>query len=161
MMATSSVVRTSPDTCVITCPRCGQGTAIPTAHLRLSQKPLHVRCGCGCGLRLVQMNQRRFPRKPVQLSGTLLDVTNHTILATITIIDLSLGGVRFATHLSRLQVGEHYRIVFRLDDPLQTEIREDIAIRIVHTDGTLGVEFLHPECYDELDFYLTPWAVEL
>ena len=79
----------------------------------------------------------------------------------MTIIDLSMGGVRFATHLSCLQVGESYRIVFSLDDTLQTEIREDIVLRLLHTDQTFGAEFIHPECHDELNFYLTPWAVQL
>ncbi|MDH3601023.1 MAG: PilZ domain-containing protein [Candidatus Tectomicrobia bacterium] len=158
-MATSSVVRTSPDICVITCPRCEQGIPVPTAQLRLSQEPLHVPCACGCMLRLVRMDQRRFPRKPVDLIGALLDVTTHTLLTPVTIIDLSLGGVRFAAQLSSLQVGESYRIGFRLDDAIQTEIQADIAIRILHTDQTFGAEFLHPECDDELDFYLNPWGV--
>ena len=58
-------------------------------------------------------------------------------------------------------VGENYRIAFSLDDKLNTEIQEAIAVRVIHTDRTFGVEFLDPECHDELNFYLTPWAVEL
>jgi len=73
MMATSSVVRTSPDTCVITCPRCEQSTPTPIAQIWLSQESLHPGA-CGFILRLVRMDQRRFPRKPVELSGALLDV---------------------------------------------------------------------------------------
>ena len=160
-MATSSVVRTSPDTYVVTCPRCEQDASIPTAQLRASHEPLHVPCNCGCVLRLVRMDQRRHPRQPVQLIGSLLDLTTHTTRSPVTILDLSLGGVRFATHLASLQVGESYRIVFHLDDPLRSEIREDIALRLVHTDQTFGAEFLHPECYDELDFYLNPWRIRL
>ena len=87
-------------------------------------------------------------------------MTGHDSLSPITIIDLSLGGVRFTTLLS-LQVGESYRIVFSLDDVLQTEIREYMAIRIVHSDQTYGAEFLHPECHNELHFYLTPWAAQI
>ena len=160
-MATSSVVRTSPDTCVITCPRCAQCTTVPTTQVRLSQEPLHVPCDCGLMLRLVRMDQRRYPRIPVQLRGTLLDVATHTPLTPVTIIDLSLGGVRFATDLSALQVGEIYHIVFNLDDALRTEIRQDIEIRRLHTDQTFGAEFHHPACSDELEFYLTPWGVQL
>jgi hypothetical protein len=107
------------------------------------------------------MNQRQFPRKPVELSGALLEATTHTPLTTVAIIDLSLGGVRFATSLSSLQVGESYRIVFSLDDAVQTEIQEDIVLQHLHTDQTFGAKFLHPECYDELDFYLNPWSVRL
>ncbi|MDH3600358.1 MAG: PilZ domain-containing protein [Candidatus Tectomicrobia bacterium] len=159
-MATSSVVRTSPDTCVITCPRCAQGNTLPIVQLRWGQELPHVRCGCGFMLRLVRMDQRRFPRKPVQLSGVLLNATTHTPLTTVSIIDLSLGGVRFVTPLSSFQVGERYRIVFSLDDALRTEIREDIVVRHVTDSQYFGAEFFHPECYDELDFYLTPWAIQ-
>ena len=159
-MATSSVVRTSPDTCTITCPRCEQGTSVPTAELRQSQEPLHVPCACGCILRLVRMDQRQFPRKPVELSGALLDATTHTHLTPVTILDLSLGGIRFATGLSSLQVGEHCHIVFRLDDAVHTEICEELVIRLVHPDETVGAEFVHPECDEALGFYLTPWAVQ-
>lgn len=134
---------------------------MPIAELRVSQEPLHVACTCGCILRLVHMNQRRFPRTPIELSGMLLDATTHTPLTPVAIIDLSLGGVRFATALSSLQVGDSYRIVFSLDDAVQTEIQEDIALRHLHTDQTFGAEFLHLECYDELDFYLNPWSVRL
>lgn len=160
-MATSSVVRSSPDTCTITCPRCEQGTSVPTAELRLAQEPLHVPCACGCILRLVRMDQRQFPRQPVELSGALLDATTHTHLTTVTILDLSLGGIRFATSRPALQVDEHYRIVFCLDDAVRTEIGEEMVIRLVHTDETFGAEFVHPECGEALDFYLTPWAVQL
>lgn len=161
MMATSSVVRTSPETCIITCPRCAQAITLPTSRFRLGQKPPDVRCGCGRVLRFVRLDRRRFPRKPVELSGALLSGLTYTPLTTVTIIDLSLYGVRFTTPLSSLQVGERYRIVFRLDDAVQTEIQEEIAIRLVHTDRTFGAEFLHPKYGEELDFYLTPWAVQL
>ena len=160
-MTTSSVVQTSPDTCVVTCPRCEKDSSISIAQLRVALEPLHVPCNCGCILRLVRMDQRRHPRQSVELSGSLLDVTTDTALTAVTIIDLSLGGIRFRTPLCSLQVGESYRIVFNLDNTLRTEIREDIAIRLVHTDETFGAEFLHPECNDELDFYLNPWKLQL
>lgn len=159
-MVTSSVVQSSPDTCVITCPRCDQTTAIPMAQLQFRETQ-HVRCRCGCTLRLVRLDQRQHPRTPVQLSGALLDVSTQAPVTPLTVIDLSLGGVRFTTDLSALEVGECYRIQFSLDDALQTKIHNDIVIRILHTDQTYGAEFLHPECHQELNFYLTPWGVQL
>lgn len=159
-MATSSVRQTTSDTCVITCPRCSQSTAIPKEQLQLSKKTQHVRCVCGCMLRLVRLDQRRFPRQPVKLIGTLHHLTNQSCVATVTIVDLSVGGVRFTTDRTSLQVGKRYRIQFKLDDGLQTEIRADIVIRILHTDKTYGAEFLNSDCHADLDFYLAPWGMK-
>ncbi len=82
-------------------------------------------------------------------------------MTSINIIDLSRGGVRLTAPDATLEVGERYRITFRLDDTLRTEIRENIVIRIVHSDGIFGAEFLQLHCVQELDFYLKSWAVKM
>ena len=93
-MGTSSVVRTGPDSYVITCP-CGQNTALSRAQMHDAQHTtLHVPCGCGCTLQVI-CERRRFTRKPVQLYGALLHAVTLAPLTTLTVIDISLGGIGF------------------------------------------------------------------
>ena len=125
------------------------------------QHKLPITCGCGKVMRLVH-DRRGFKRKPIELSGTLLDVMTQAPLATVTITDLSLGGVGFAAHQYTIEVEALFTLTFDLDDDCQTLIQEEIVVRSVQDNQHVGVEFLYKENYNfDLDFYLAPWAVKL
>jgi hypothetical protein len=112
-------------------------------------------------MRLVR-ERRRFERKAVQMSGALLDQQTQVNLATVTILDLSLGGVGFVSPQRAIKMEERFTLIFRLDDDCRTTIREDIVVRSVTDSQHVGAEFLYQEHYNfDLDFYLAPYAVRL
>lgn len=56
--------------------------------------------------------------------------------------------------------GARYRVVFRLNDALQSEIQEDIVVQQLYDAQTFGAEFHPSDRYNfELDFHLHPWTV--
>jgi hypothetical protein len=153
------VVRTSPDSCAITCLHCAKRLAVPTTQLWQRHNPTSLTCdGCGQTFQIIR-DARRFPRTPVQLDGTLLEASTLVPLASLTITDLSLSGFRFRTPYPHLKTGTLYSVVFSLNDAVRTEIREDIVVRQL-TGHATEAEFHPPDRYNfDLDFYLKPWVV--
>ena len=160
-MVVAFVVRTSADSCAITCLHCAKRITVPTAALWQRHEPLPLACkGCGHPFELIR-DERRFPRTPVELEGTLLEASTRAALASLTITDLSLSGFRLRTSYPHLEAGTRYSVVFALNDAARTDIREDIVVRQFHTTHSVGAEFHPPGRYNfDLDFYLKPWVVE-
>lgn len=160
-MAASFVVRTSINSCAITCQHCAAHIAISTTRLQQHRAPTNLVCeDCGHTFQIVR-DERRFPRMTLCLEGMLLEVSTHAPLASLTITDLSLSGLRcrMIDH-PHLQVGALYTIVFRLNDAIQSKIQEDIVVRQLYDAQTVGAEFHPPDHYNfDLDFYLNSWVV--
>ena len=158
-MVVAFVVRTSADSCAITCLHCANHIVVPTAQLWQRHEPTSLTCkGCGQLFQIIR-DERRFPRTPVQLEGMLCEASTRAPLASLTITDLSLSGFRFRTPYAHLQTETLYSVVFSLNDAARTEAREDIMVRQL-TARALGAEFYPPDRYNfDLDFYLKPWVV--
>jgi hypothetical protein len=86
----------------------------------------------------------------------------RTCLGKIRIRSLSLGGISFvSTPLSLgetefvFTVGDHYVVVFTLDDAARTPL--EVGIRVCHMHGqAVGAAFVDDTPYNyDLDFYLT------
>ena len=159
-MVVAFVVRTSTDSCAITCLHCAKRIAVPTIQLWQRHDPTSLACeACGHTFQIIR-DERRFPRTPVQLDGTLLEASTLAPLASLTITDLSVSGFRFRTPYPHLKSGARYSVVFALNDAARTEIREDIVVRQLHPAHAMGAEFDPPDRYNfDLDFYLKPWVV--
>jgi len=159
-MTALPVTRHSPTTCATFCPHCDQKLALQIAHLQACNAAT-VTCRCGQKVRLTR-ERRCFERKLVKLSGVLLDPKTHEQLTTVSIMNVSLGGVGFVANEHDIEVDKRYTICFRLDDECNTKIEEDIVVRNVRKPYYIGAEFLHSDGYNfDLDFYLSPYVVLL
>jgi hypothetical protein len=159
-MVVAFVVRTSADSCAITCLHCAQHIVVPTIQLWQRHDPTSLACeACGHTFQIIR-DERRFPRTPVQLDGMLCEVSTRAALASLTITDLSVSGFRFRTPYAHLETGTLYGVVFSLNDAARTEVHEDIVVRQMHPAHSMGAEFYPPDRYNfDLDFYLKPWVV--
>jgi hypothetical protein len=161
VMVDALVIRSSTNRFAVACLHCAKAVAVPITPLRQQHAPVNLVCeDCGHTFQMTR-DERRFPRKPFNLAGMLLAVSTHKPLGRLTITDLSLSGLRGSvTHATPLQVGARYRVVFRLNDALQSEIQEDIVVQQLYDAQTFGAEFHPSDRYNfELDFHLHPWTV--
>jgi hypothetical protein len=142
---------------VVTCPKCGITRAVNLAHYKgeLGGTVLKVKCAACATVVHVRFDFRRHHRVPVRLPGTLLQCGTKHILASLTITSLSVSGVGFTLRTPLpVQSGEHYDVIFFLDDANHTLIFETTVIRRVE-DTEVGAEFcLEDPYHSALDFYL-------
>jgi hypothetical protein len=143
---------------VVTCPKCGVTRTVNLAHYDgdLGGKVLKVKCAACATVVNVRFDFRRHHRVAVRLPGTLLQCGTKHVLASLTVTSLSVSGAgcTLRTPLP-VQVGEHYDLIFFLNDADHTLIFETIVIRRV-TDQEVGAEFCLEDSYHSaLDFYLT------
>lgn len=141
----------------VTCPKCGVTRTVNLAHYEgeLGGKVLKVKCASCTAVVHVRFDFRRHDRIAVRLPGTLLQCGTKHVLASLTVTSLSVSGVGciLRTPLP-VQLGEHYDIIFFLDDTDRTLIFETIVIRRVE-DRAIGAEFRLADAYHSaLDFYL-------
>ena len=142
---------------VVTCPKCGVTRAVNMAHYKgeLGGKVLKVKCAACATVVNVRFDFRRHHRIAVRLPGTLVQRGTKHVLASLTVTSLSVSGVGFTlcTPLP-IQSGEHYDVIFFLDDANRTLIFETIVMRRVE-DREVGAEFCLEDAYHSaLDFYL-------
>ena len=146
--------RTSPDTCQVTCQRCWTSKVLKTQQLAHLERPLDVKCRCGHQFQVVH-DRRHHARKTVELMGYLFEPSTRTLCDTLTITDLSLGGIGFMTQQLCLQMGEQYTIGFFLDDASGAWIEDGVTVQNVYHDHVIGAVFTAPATYNfDLDFYL-------
>jgi hypothetical protein len=143
---------------VLTCPKCGVARAINMSHYpgALGGHVLKVKCAACATVVHVRFEFRRHHRIAVRLPGTLLQCGTKHMRASLTVTSLSVSGVGCMLHTPLpVRSGEHYDIIFYLDDADHTLIFETITIRRVQ-DGEVGAEFCLGDAYHSaLDFYLT------
>lgn len=141
----------------VTCPKCGVTRAVNLAHYKgeLGGKVLKVKCATCATVVHVRFDFRRHHRVAVRLPGSLLQCGTKHVLASLTITSLSVSGVGFALRTPLpIKAGEHYDVVFFLDDANHTLIFETTVIRRVE-DREVGAEFCLEDSYHSaLDFYL-------
>jgi hypothetical protein len=144
----------------VTCPKRAVRSNVSGAIYRDLHAPITATSACGHRMPIL-FNTRHYDRKAVGLAGTYIPPGESTG-RQMTVVNLSVTGVHLRTPLPHmLHVDDIIDLAFGLEDGRHTEIREDIAIRLVHTDETFGAEFVEPECDEALHFYLTPWTVQI
>ena len=105
---------------------------------------------------------RRFERKAVQLYGALFEPISLTPLATLTTTELSLNGMAFVTQVTDIQIEQVLTVLFRLEDDRRTVMQEEIIVKTIQADGTIGATFADQYQYNfDLDFYLAPTSDNL
>ena len=137
-----------------TCPKCGRSKTIDIPDYRALGGRVKVRytfsCprssgasgGEGekgfCASGIAQLERRRYPRKPVRLSGAIRTGDGEN---PVTLLDISRAGVRFSlSRAETLKTGERLELTFYLDNRRRTRLRKEIFIRGV--DGlTVGSEY--------------------
>jgi hypothetical protein len=150
----------------LTCPQCRKTKLVTMQPQQLSRPTLRVKCPCGAQFD-IPCQQRAFPRRRVTLTGHLFAVSTdsthtRTCRGEIRIYSLALGGLSFlpttpalGEKAPLLTVGDHYIVVFTLDNAESTPLEMGICIRHIHGHA-VGAAFTDdtPYSYD-LDFYLT------
>jgi hypothetical protein len=143
----------------ITCPHCHYVKVANVAQYKEVRKPLKVRCLCGWVFHAV-LETRQYYRKPVNLGGYYAKLGNKNF-GPMTVENLSISGIGFRLRVHHaIKVGDILTVRFTLDDRLQTEIINNIAVKIVIkqvTDSFIGAEFCDITAfYKELAWYLRP-----
>jgi hypothetical protein len=158
-MKTPEVVFTDGmNTGTITCKQCGKTKTIDVTQFKNIRKYVKVKCACGFIFDIL-FESRKYYRKKVWLKGKLLKSQSDHPIDEITIIDISVGGVRFLTNLKNMNHGEIYKIEFFLDDEYRSHVKEGIVIKYIK-NREIGAEFAESEKYNyDLDFYLTPFSI--
>ena len=109
----------------------------------------------------VRFDFRRHHRVAVRLPGTLVQCGTTHVLASLTVTSLSGSGVGFTLRTPLpVRSGEHYDVIFFLDDANRTLIFETIVMRRVE-DREVGAEFCLEDPYHRaLDCYLMDALVD-
>ena len=165
------------DTATIHCPVCQLAKTVDVGKFRTTRHTITARCTCGNSFP-VSLEFRKCYRKKTALPGTyearaaniddkqwkktnLTGVYNMQAPATgcghMQITNISSGGLQFVTPCSHtIEVGDHARIVFTLDDRKQTEINKQAVVQSV-LGNVIGCQFYSNEILEQgLRFYLFP-----
>src|SRR6266446_1758699 len=130
---------------VVTCRHCGVTGPLTMTETpgTFSGKTFHVTCGaCQQGF-CIYVVCRRPRRSTVVLPGILYAFTIRSPLDTMTITSLSRSGIRFLTrHNSGCHVGEHYAVVFGLQEQNHAMVYVDIVMTRLHSRA-VGAAFVH------------------
>jgi hypothetical protein len=168
---------TPGDTVTIHCPVCQLAKTVDVGQFRTTRHTIVARCKCGHSFP-VSLEFRKCYRKKTELTGTfeaqsantddarwkktnLSGVYNMQAPATgcghMLITNLSSGGLQFTTPSKHgIQVGDHARVVFTLDDRKQTEICKRVIVQSI-VDNFIGCQFAKDETLEQgLRFYLFP-----
>ena len=145
---------------VVTCKDCDKPWELQREQLPQRGQKLEILCLCGNVFHLACDN-RRFVRKPVELAGDLYQsgLASPEAGEAITILDISLGGLRFQSQRSDIQVGDRFHVRFFLDAGLWGWIEQDIVVRHVQDTYMIGAEFVDPAYNADLDLYLTSYTI--
>lgn len=145
---------------VVACKDCDKPWELEREQLPQRGQKLEFLCLCGNVFHLACDN-RRFVRKPVILAGYLCQsgTASPEEGEAITIIDISLGGLRFQSQRSDIQVGDRFNVRFFLDARLGEWIEQDIVVRHIQNTHRFGAEFVDPAYNAKLDLYLTSYTI--
>ena len=159
-MTTQSTGLNTAGSYVVTCKDCEKPWELQRGQLPQRGQKLEILCLCGNVFHLACDN-RRFVRKPVELAGYLCQsgMASPEEGEAITILDISLGGLRFQSQRSDIQVGDRFNVRFFLDARLGGWIEQDIVARHVQDTYMIGAEFVDPAYNADLDLYLTSYTI--
>ena len=140
---------------VYSCPECKKQSRVSAAEYRDLHVPLWRTPDCGHCCQIL-FNTRLFNRKEVRLPG-IYTPPGGAAARQMIVVNLSMIGIHFHTLLPHvLQPGDVVDIVFHLDDPQHSEIRQNVRAHWVD-DKQAGAEFCDLMAYEaELSAYLRP-----
>ena len=140
-----------------TCPYCQHTHRISVATLQGKKHNIVAKCLCDKRFKL-KLNFRQFYRKIVNLTGEVLNFSvGSNDWYAITVMDLSMGGIRFKkTGPKDIKIGHRLHVRFTLDDQQKNVIDKEVRVVDIKHD-TYGCEFLNLAYEEkELGYYLFP-----
>jgi hypothetical protein len=159
-MTTQPVGLNTAGSSVVRCKDCDKPWELRREQLPQRGQKLEILCVCGNVFHLTCDN-RRFVRKPVELAGFLCQggTASPEEEEAITILDISVGGLRFESQRSNIQVGDRFKVCFSLDAGPEGGIEQEIVVRHVRGSHMIGAEFIDPVYNTDLDLYLTSYTI--
>jgi hypothetical protein len=129
----------------LTCKQCR--SAIVLTPEETADPPVEVPCPCGNKIQ-VDADGRKFPRRAASLSGHYMKQNGET--GTITIDNISFGGIRFHTEddTHRIAYDDRLQLQFTLDDEAQSVVSTKISVRYVLWN-TVGGQFIDTANFDQ------------
>jgi len=129
----------------LTCEQCQ--SAIVLTPKETAAPPVEVPCPCGNKIQ-VDTDGRKFPRRVASLSGHYVKQDGET--GTITIDNISFGGIRFHTEddTHRIAYDDRLQLQFTLDDGAQSVVSTKISVRYVLWN-TVGGQFIDTANFDQ------------
>jgi hypothetical protein len=128
-------------TATIPCAKCGQSYQKDVSKFIGHETQVRLKYKCKCQNSFsVLLERRRFIRKEVRLSGSII-VNQEKI--PITIVDISKHGIRLKllNNIS-LKLDDVIEIDFTLDDSNRSKISKNVRIKRFMPPITIGCEFL-------------------
>jgi hypothetical protein len=165
------------DTATINCPVCQLAKTVAVGKFRDTKHTITARCTCGHSFP-ISLDFRKHYRKKTTLPG-IYEIQNPALAnkhwkktnlngtyslqapasggGHVLITNLSCGGLQFTTTgRHSIEIGQHARITFTLDDRKQTEISRHVIIQSI-TEHLIGCQFATNEPLEQgLRFYLFP-----
>ena len=137
---TKSYVR--PDkTVVITCPHCNRQRVVNVTSFKEHKYRFTVKCACQ-KIFTAQIEFRQRVRKNTFLRGTYTNLSQENISGQMTVKNLSVSGLEFATYdsMDNFKIEDELHVKFNLDDAHFTEISREVIVRQVRRNS-VGCEF--------------------
>ena len=139
---------------VIKCPGCEAVKTFKVDKFRGSKHLLNVKCSCQ-NLFRVNLEFRKFYRKPTKLPGDFVLLPEKIHRGRLMVVNVSKGGVGLQIlGIQRLTPGQELQVSFTLDDKHCSLIDKRVVVRGVKKDY-VGCEFMGDTSHDKaLGFYL-------
>lgn len=139
----------------VTCPYCQKTYDVTVEKYKGLKHSLVTRCSACKKQFGVELNFRRYYRKPVKLVGEALNLsTGAATPYTVSIVNISMIGLRLSI-IGRTDInkGNRLRVSFTLDNQRARRIEKDVRVIDINGDH-YGCEFLNLAYEKELGFYL-------
>ena len=159
-MSTQSTIPAPSPLSRVACQHCGRERHFRREQLPLPSQALEIQCECGHVYQLV-CETRRYVRKPVKLSATLapLLASRWQAAEAVTVVDISLGGLRLVTLRPDIEVGTRFRVRLLLAPIPNTWFEPEIIVRHVQDGCFIGAEFIEQSHNPDLDLFLMSFQI--
>jgi len=157
-MAVKTVIPNEKGKIYLLCPFC-ENNCFESADKYPFHKIINRKCSCGNSWEFI-IEQRKAFRKRTSLSAIWWKMVTPITYQSSTISDLTLdGGCMVASENHNLQIGEHIRLLFKLDNEKRTKIEREAVVRWINKNE-IGCKFVGKYVYDpELGFYVQDFKI--
>jgi len=141
---------------MISCPRCGKTKQVAVGKYCGKKHTIKVRCSCNTSF-LAYLEFRRNYRKPTDLSGTYRIISDGAGGGTVSIKNISRGGIGFSVSgRHNIEIGQKALVDFVLDNRKSSRVSKEVIVRSV-TNNHIGCQFVSHQPFEkDLGFYLQP-----
>lgn len=146
----------SNNTATFVCPNCENTSTVDVTKYAKVDKRVTVKVKCRCGHNFsVVLEKRKKYRKQTNLPGTYTLLDEDGDKGVMTVMDISITGVKLKVNVSRnFKVGDQLRVEFNLDDKRRTRIDKKVVIQNI-SNNYVGAVFAPGQPDDPaLGFYL-------